>query len=125
MSIRMEAGLRTLVLALYDEAALTAAAKGLTGPLGELAALRETASLASGQAHRAVSEEEVMRVLLSARRARRPTRSPAARRSASLSAPTSAPTPALASASPLRLRRGRLAARAMRSLARHAAPTLI
>ena len=71
MSTRMEHGLRTLVLALYDEAALTAAAKGLTGLLAEQAALCEAASLATGRARRAVSEEEVLRVVLAARRLRR------------------------------------------------------
>lgn len=71
MSTRIEAGLRSLVLALYDEATLTASAKGLAGSAGQLAVLRETASLACGPAGRAVSEQEVMRVILSARRARR------------------------------------------------------
>ncbi len=137
MSTRMEAGLRTLVLALYDEAALTAATKGLTGPLGELAALRETASLASGPARRPVSEEEVMRVLLSARRACRSAPLSAVRRSPPVLLPTAASSAVsavvadtMASADPapvsaLRLRRGRLAARAMRSLARHATAALI
>lgn len=71
MSRRMEIGLRTLVLAIHEEATITAAAKGLTGALAQLAALRETASLASGQAGRAVGEEEVMRIVLNARRVRR------------------------------------------------------
>ncbi|MBP2311230.1 hypothetical protein [Azospirillum soli] len=70
MSRRMEVGLRTLVLAIHEEATITAAAKGLTGALAQLAALRETASLASGQAGRAVGEEEVMRIVLNARRVR-------------------------------------------------------
>ncbi|MCG5239648.1 hypothetical protein [Azospirillum doebereinerae] len=117
MSIRIEAGLRTLVLALYDEAALTAATKGLTGTLGQMAALRETASLASAPARRTVSEEEVMRVLLAARRTRRAILLPDAPLRTS---PGSAPGPADAalSGASLRLRRGRLAAWAMRSLSR-------
>ncbi|MBP2300123.1 hypothetical protein [Azospirillum picis] len=69
MSTRMEFGLRTLVLALYEEAAITAAAKGLTGSLGALAVLRETASLASARARRPVTEEEVLGAVLHARRA--------------------------------------------------------
>jgi hypothetical protein len=125
----MEAGLRTLVLALYKEAALTATAKGLTGPVGELAALRETASLASGPARRPVSEEEVMRVLLSARRTRRSVMLPTVWPVAAVAAPP-ASLPASSVSAParpptLRLRRGRLAARAMRSLARHASAALI
>ncbi|SMH58395.1 hypothetical protein [Azospirillum agricola] len=118
MSTRMEAGLRTLVLALYDEAALTATSKGLTGALGQMAALRETACLASGPARRSVSEEEVMRVLLSARRTRRSILLPP---DALLSDPALPGEPA----SPLRLRRGRLAARAMRSLARYGTAALV
>jgi len=110
----MEAGLRTLVLALYDEAALTAAAKGLTGTLGHMAALRETASLASAPARRTVSEEEVMRVLLAARRTRRAILLPDA---ALPALPPDSMDAALSGAS-LRLRRGRLAAWAMRSLSR-------
>lgn len=115
MSIRMEAGLKTLVLALYDEAVLTAAAKGLPGSLGQMAALRETASLASGPARRPVSEEEVMHALLSARRARRTIRLPVG---ATLEPAPSLATPPAVPGGALRLRRGRLAAWAMRSLAR-------
>ncbi|CAO3417230.1 hypothetical protein [Azospirillum doebereinerae] len=115
MSIRIEAGLRTLVLALYDEAALTAAAKGLTGTLGHMAALRETASLASAPARRTVSEEEVMRVLLAARRTRRAILLPD---HALPGVPGSGPADAALSGASLRLRRGRLAAWAMRSLSR-------
>lgn len=119
MSHRMEAGLRTLVLALYDEAALTAAAKGLTGAVGQLAALRETASLASGQVRRPVSEADVLRLVLRARRVRPilsvPVRTPAA---VALAVPTDA------GIVPFRLRRGRLAALAARSLARHPAMSL-
>jgi len=70
MSKRMESGLRALVLAIHDEATVTAVTKGLTGALAQLAALQETADLASAQAGRVVSEEEVMRIVLHARRTR-------------------------------------------------------
>ena len=130
MSIRMEAGLRTLVLALYNEATLTAAAKGLTGTLGQMAALRETASLASGPARRTVSDEEVMRILLANRRLCRTTAP-----EASL-LPINPPVANLLPVSPsvhapvavgaeLRLRRGRLAAWAVRSLGRCAGASLV
>lgn len=68
-----DAGWRTFVLALHQEAEATAAAKGLTGALAQLVALRETASLASGPAGRAVGEGEVMRILLDDRRLRKAT----------------------------------------------------
>ena len=68
-----DADWRTFVLALHQEAEATAAAKGLTGALAQLAALRETASLASGPAGRAVGEGEVMRILLDDRRLRKAT----------------------------------------------------
>ena len=68
-----DAGWRTFVLALHQEAEATAAAKGLTGALAQLAALRETASLASGPAGRTVGEGEVMRILLDDRRLRKAT----------------------------------------------------
>lgn len=123
MSHRMEAGLKTLVLALYDEAALTAVAKGLTGAVGQLAALRETASLASGQARRPVSEAEVLRVVLRARRVR-PTPSIPVKGPVEGSATVPASTGADTGIVPFRLRRGRLAALAMRSLARDPAMSL-
>lgn len=123
MSTRMEHGLRTLVLALYDEAALTAAAKGLTGLLAERAALCEAASLAAGPARRAVSEEEVLRIVLAARRIRR--------LGSSAQDDLPALVPALAAAAPIRPaavmkpRRGRLALWAMRSLAHRPSAGLI
>lgn len=118
MSTRIEAGLRAVVLALYDEATLTAAAKGLTGSVGQLAVLRETASLARGPARRAVSEQEVMRLVLSARRTRRAILVPAA----SLEALGDPLSPSAAMAPP---RRGRLAGWAMRSLNRPGAAALV
>ncbi|WP_245986572.1 hypothetical protein [Azospirillum thermophilum] len=114
MSIRMEAGLRTLVLALYEEAALTAKAKRLTGATGRLAALRETADLASRGAGRRISEEEVLRVVLSAQRLRRIEAA-----TPILYAPPSSGVLRRAGGKGLRMRRGRLAALAMRSLGRH------
>ncbi|WP_207455374.1 hypothetical protein [Azospirillum sp. SYSU D00513] len=63
-----ESELRQLILSLHDEATLTARAKGMTGAVAELVALQETASLASGPARRTMSEEEVMRLVLQARR---------------------------------------------------------
>jgi len=65
-----DADWRAFVLALHQEAEATAAAKGLTGALAQLAALRETASLASGPAGRLIGEGEVMRILLDDRRRR-------------------------------------------------------
>ena len=122
MSTRMEHGVRTLVLALYDEAALTAAAKGLTGLLAEQAALCEAASLATGRARRAVSEEEVLRVVLAARRLRR--------LGGSAKDDMPALVPALAAvpirpAAVMKPRRGRLALWAMRSLAHRPSAGLI
>ncbi|CAO3458672.1 hypothetical protein [Azospirillum argentinense] len=64
-------GLKPFILAIHREALDTAAAKGLTGTLAEVAALQDTASLASARAGRPVTEEEVMRLLLRERRARR------------------------------------------------------
>ncbi|WP_247872046.1 hypothetical protein [Azospirillum sp. TSO35-2] len=115
--------MRTLVLALYDEAALTAAAKGLTGLLGEQAAVREAASLASGPARRAVSEEEVLRIVLAARRIRRLSGAPAgdARPVLVNLLPATAAAPVVAA----KPRRGRLAVWAMRSLARHPSSALV
>ncbi|WP_148219306.1 hypothetical protein [Azospirillum sp. B510] len=123
MSTRMERGLRTLVLALYDEAALTAAAKGLTGLLAERAALCEVASLASVPARRPVSEEEVLRIVLSARRLQRlggmrddrPVLVPA----------LTAVVPMHRAVAGMKPRRGRLALWAMRSLARLPSAPLI
>lgn len=123
MSTRMEHGLRTLVLALYDEAALTAAAKGLTGLLAERAALYEAASLAAGTARRAVSEEEVLRLVLSARRLQR---LGGTRDDRPLLVPGLAAIPsAHRTVEAMKPRRGRLALWAMRSLARHPSAPLI
>ncbi|MBK3802159.1 hypothetical protein GAY33_23580 [Azospirillum brasilense] len=63
-------GLKPFILAIHREALVTAAAKGLTGTLAQVAALQDTASLASARAGRPVTEEEVMRLLLRERRAR-------------------------------------------------------
>ncbi|QCO18826.1 hypothetical protein D3869_26490 (plasmid) [Azospirillum brasilense] len=63
-------GLKPFILAIHREALDTAAAKGLTGTLAQVAALQDTASLASAKAGRPVTEEEVMRLLLRERRAR-------------------------------------------------------
>ncbi|MBY6260586.1 hypothetical protein EI613_01425 [Azospirillum sp. 412522] len=123
MSTRMEHGLRTLVLALYDEAALTAAAKGLTGLMAERAALCEAASLASAPARRAVSEEEVLRVVLSARRLQRLGGS---HDDQPVLVPGLSMLPPLhRTAVTMKPRRGRLALWAMRSLARHPSAPLI
>lgn len=126
MSTRMEHGLRTLVLALYDEAALTAAAKGLTGLLAERAALSEAASLASVPARRTVSEEEVLRIVLSARRLQRMGGS---RDDGPVLVPGLSAVPPLPplhrAAAAMKPRRGRLALWAMRSLARHPSAPLI
>ena len=126
MSTRMEHGLRTLVLALYDEAALTAAAKGLTGLLAERAALCEAASLASAPARRAVSEEEVLRIVLSARRLQR---MGVSRDDRPVLVPGLSAVPPLPplhqAAASMKPRRGRLALWAMRSLARHPSAPLI
>ncbi|MBB3266877.1 hypothetical protein FHW79_004526 [Azospirillum sp. OGB3] len=62
-------GLKPFILAIHREALETAAAKGLSGTLAQVAALQDTASLASAQAGRRVTEEEVMRLLLRERRA--------------------------------------------------------
>lgn len=122
MSTRMEHGLRTLVLALYDEAALTAAAKGLTGLLAERAALSEAASLAAGPARRAVSEEEVLRIVLAARRIRRLGSGGRDDLSALVPALAAAPIrPAVA----MKPRRRRLALWAMRSLTRRPSVGLV
>ncbi|ANC92106.1 hypothetical protein A6A40_09420 [Azospirillum humicireducens] len=118
MSTRMENGLRTLVLALYDEAALTAAAKGLTGLLAERAALCEAASLAAGPARRTVSEEEVLRIILAARRIRRLGSGVRDDLPALVAAPI---RPAVA----MKPRRGRLAVWAMRSLTRRPSVGLV
>ncbi|WP_188262883.1 hypothetical protein [Azospirillum tabaci] len=64
-------GLKPFILAIHREALETAAAKGLTGTLAQVAALQDTASLASAKAGRIVTEEEVMRLLLRERRARK------------------------------------------------------
>ncbi|WP_454020594.1 hypothetical protein [Azospirillum sp. Marseille-Q6669] len=64
-------GLKPFILAIHREALETAAAKGLTGTLAQVAALQDTASLASAKAGRLVTEEEVMRLLLRERRARK------------------------------------------------------
>ncbi|MFL7904636.1 hypothetical protein ACJ41P_26150 [Azospirillum argentinense] len=64
-------GLKPFILAIHREALDTAAAKGLTGTLAQVAALQDTASLATARAGRPVTEEEVMRLLLRERRARR------------------------------------------------------
>ncbi len=64
-------GLKPFILAIHREALATAAAKGLTGTLAQVAALQDTASLAAARAGRPVTEEEVMRLLLRERRARR------------------------------------------------------
>ncbi|GAA4247620.1 hypothetical protein GBZ26_10110 [Azospirillum formosense] len=61
-------GLKPFILAVHREALETAAAKGLTGALAQVAALQDTASLASAKAGRPVTEEEVMRLLLRERR---------------------------------------------------------
>lgn len=122
MSTRMENGLRTLVLALYDEAALTAAAKGLTGLLAERAALCEAASLAAGPARRAVSEEEVLRIVLAARRIRRLGSGAFDDLPALVPALAAAPIrPSVA----IKPRRGRLALWAMRSLTRRPSVGLV
>lgn len=129
MSTRMEHGMRTLVLSLYDEALLTAAAKGLTGLLAERAALCEVASLAAGPARRAVSEEEVLRIVLSARRIRRLGAAPAPASArdgvATLVPGFTAVPPAASVAVAMKPRRGRLALWALRSLARHPLASLI
>lgn len=120
MSRRMEIGLRTLVLAIHEEATITAAAKGLTGTLAQLAALRETASLASGQAGRAVGEEEVMRIVLNARRIRRmraEAEAVTAESGTMEKVGTAQETPA--DPLPVRLKRRRLAPLAARSLTRN------
>lgn len=123
MSTRMEHGLRTLVLALYDEAVLTAAAKGLTGLLAERAALCEAASLASVPARRAVSEEEVLRIVLSARRLQR---LGGTRDDRPVLVPGLAAVPPVhRAADAMKPRRGRLALWAMRSLARNPSAHLI
>ena len=123
MSTRMEHGLRTLVLALYDEAALTAAAKGLTGLLAERAALCEAASLAAGPARRSVSEEEVLRIVLAARRIRRLGSS--VRDDLPALVPVLAATDPIRPAAVMKPRRGRLALWAMRSLTRRPSVGLI
>ncbi|TWA82700.1 hypothetical protein FBY14_1213 [Azospirillum brasilense] len=64
-------GLKPFILAIHREALETAAAKGLTGTLAQVAALQDTASLASAKAGRLVTEEEVMRLLLRERRGRK------------------------------------------------------
>ncbi|CAO3381881.1 hypothetical protein [Azospirillum argentinense] len=64
-----EHGLKPFILAIHREALVTAAAKGLTGTLAQVAALQDTASLATARAGRPVTEEEVMRLLLRERRA--------------------------------------------------------
>ncbi|CBS87600.1 hypothetical protein [Azospirillum lipoferum] len=122
MSTRMEHGLRTLVLALYDEAALTAAAKGLTGLLAERAALCEAASLAAGLARRAVSEEEVLRIVLAARRIRR--LGSGGRDDLPALVPALAAAP-IRPAVVMKPRRGRLALWAMRSLTRRPSVGLV
>ncbi|MDQ2102458.1 hypothetical protein [Azospirillum isscasi] len=66
-----DSGLKPFILAIHREALETAAAKGLTGTLAEVAALQDTASLASAKAGRPVAEEEVMRLLLRERRIRK------------------------------------------------------
>lgn len=66
-----DSGLKPFILAIHREALETAAAKGLTGTLAQVAALQDTASLASAWAGRTVTEEEVMRLLLRERRTRR------------------------------------------------------
>ena len=63
-----DSGLKPFILAIHREALETAAAKGLTGTLAQVAALQDTASLASARAGRTVTEEEVMRLLLRERR---------------------------------------------------------
>ncbi|ALJ39078.1 hypothetical protein D9623_30645 [Azospirillum brasilense] len=63
--------LKPFILAIHREALKTAAAKGLTGSLAQVAALQDTASLVSVKAGRLVTEEEVMRLLLRERRARK------------------------------------------------------
>ncbi|WP_244434175.1 hypothetical protein [Azospirillum sp. B506] len=115
--------MRTLVLALYDEAALTAAAKGLTGLLAERAALCEVASLVSFRARRTVSEEEVLRIVLSARRLQRLSGVRDDRQV--LVSALSAVPPLYQVAAAMKPRRGRLALWAMRSLSRHSSATLI
>ncbi|CAO3414606.1 hypothetical protein [Azospirillum endophyticum] len=123
MSTRMEHGLRTFVLALYDEAALTAAAKGLTGLLAERAALCEAASLASVPARRPVSEEEVLRIVLSARRIQR---LGGTRDDGPMLVPgLTAVSPVQQVVAAMKPRRGRLALRAVRSLSRHPSAPLI
>ncbi|WP_376992700.1 hypothetical protein [Azospirillum lipoferum] len=118
--------MRTLVLALYNEAALTAAAKGLTGLLAERAALCEAASLASAPARRTVSEEEVLRMVLSARRLQRLGGSRDDRPVLVPGLSAVPPLPPLHRvAAVMKPRRGRLALWAMRSLARHPSAPLI
>lgn len=115
MSRRMEVGLRTLILAIYDEASLTAAAKGLKGTLAQLAALRETVSLASGPAGRPVDEEEVMGLVLDARRTGRLR----GHGHAAMAAETASATP------PMRVRRLRRAVPpGLRSATRRLAPVV-
>lgn len=123
MSRRMEVGLKTLILAIYDEASITAAAKGLKGTLVQLAALRETASLASGPAGRPVGEDEVMGLVLGARRAarRRAAFGESVREGAEAGAATE--MAAAAPAAPVRVRRIRRAPPpGLRSLVRSLAP---
>lgn len=84
--------LKPFILAIHREALETAAAKGLTGTLAEVAALQDTASLASAKAGRPVTEEEVMRLLLRERRARRIRETAEAAPAAPVRKPAAAPS---------------------------------
>jgi len=89
----------------------------LTGTLAQLATLQETASLVSGQVGRAVSEEEVMRIVLNARRIRR-------LRVEAEAAIAEAVEKASDEAAPLRVKRRRITPLAVRSLTRNLAATV-
>ncbi|WP_448208407.1 hypothetical protein [Azospirillum sp. sgz302134] len=124
---------RAFVLAVHREATITAQAKGLTGALAELAALQETTGLVSGKAGRSVGEEEVMRIILNARRARRRRCEEALRVEAAV-APAATETAGEVPEEPVpdtpkkrtvvRLRRGRIAPLALRPLVRALSATV-
>lgn len=87
-----DSGLKPFILAIHREALETAAAKGLTGTLAQVAALQDTASLASARAGRPVAEEEVMRLLLRERRASKNQEASPAPVSTSVRKPAAAPS---------------------------------
>ncbi|KAA0677404.1 hypothetical protein [Roseomonas genomospecies 6] len=87
-----DSGLKPFILAIHREALETAAAKGLTGTLAQVAALQDTASLASAWAGRTVTEEEVMRLLLRERRTRKSQEAAGAAAPAPVRKPAAAPS---------------------------------